>query len=163
MRGAGQMYFGGAAAAREAYVARATPRCMKHPCKQRTRARRQLRLHAVGSQSNATRLRWSCDCDLIKYSLHFYSRAEAVMPQHWRALEVMEACKQNVQCEKRSRTAAVRCGAVRRGAVLRRIVRCEHFAWFTHSLIGTLIRLIAARMQNHCALTCVTYCVEVGL
>ena len=117
--------FEGAAAAHEAYVARVTYKCMERPIKQRTRARCQLRLHAVGSQSNATRLRWSCDRDLIKYSLHFYSRAEAVMPQHWRALEVMEACKQNVQGEKRNRTAAVRCGAVRRGAVLHRIVRCE--------------------------------------
>ena len=81
VRGAGQMYFGGAAAAREAYVARATPRCMKHPCKQRTRARRQLRLHAVGSQSNATRLRWSCDRDLIKCSLHLYFTVEAIMLQ----------------------------------------------------------------------------------
>ena len=124
--GAAQMYFLGAAVAYEAHVARATPRCMKHSCKQRTRARCQLRLHAVGSQSNATRLRWSCDRDLIKCSLYFYSTVEAVMPQHWRALEVMEACKQNVQGEKRNRTAAVRCGAVRRGAVLHHIIRCEH-------------------------------------
>ena len=30
-------------------------------------------------------------------------------------------------------------------------------------LIGTLIRLITACMLNHCALTCKSYCVEVGL
>ena len=52
VRGAAQVYFRGSSRrAREAYVARATFRCMKHPCKQRTRARCQLRLH------NASRIR----------------------------------------------------------------------------------------------------------
>ena len=79
--GAAQMYFWGAAAAYETHVARATPRCMKHSCKQGARALCQLRLHAVGSQSNATRLRWSCDRDLIKCSLHLYFTVEAIMLQ----------------------------------------------------------------------------------
>ena len=32
-----------------------------------------------------TRLRWSCDRDLIKCSLHFYSAVEAAMPHHWQS------------------------------------------------------------------------------
>ena len=79
------MSFRGAAAAHEAHVAGVTPRCMKHPCKQRKRARCQLWLHAVGSQSYATRLRRSCDRDLITCSLHFYSAVEAAMPHHWQS------------------------------------------------------------------------------
>ena len=114
VRSAAQMSFRGASAAHEAHVARATPRCMKHPCKQRKGARSQLWLHAVGSQSYATRLRWSCDRDLIKCSLHFYSAVEAAMPHHWQSPCARDRGDGSLQA-KCPRTKAEQncCGAVR--------------------------------------------------
>ena len=108
------MFFRGAAAAHEAHVARATPRCMKHPRKQRKRARCQLWLHAMGSWSYATRLRWSCERDLIKYSLHVYSAVEAAVPHHWqspcardRGDGSLQAKRPRTKAEQNSRKAAV--------------------------------------------------------
>ena len=50
VRGAAQVYFRGSSRrAHEAYVARATFRCMKHPCKPRTRALCQLRLQSAST------------------------------------------------------------------------------------------------------------------